>query len=676
MIDQRYFSRVRAFVPGLVLVAIYAWLAISSTGDSLELFSSRVAELRLRHAVGRDPVISSTFRIFAFDDAALTFVGAPELSLSEWAKVIRSIDAQHPRLIAIDKIFAVTATGDDVEAFNAAIRESKAQVLVGAFVAAQEIKQRDLLDPTLPGFAKSSLSPDFGFAYGPTKLIASGIGNAPRIAHINIEDGGARRPFYAMAGGAILPSMPLVANPNFQITAIGKATLNNIPIPLDHWGRVPSSFANPSDVQAHSYSARALIQRTRTSAPISVVEAGDVVVILPSMFTGNTDFFDSPYGRQSGGYFLVSALNDALSARFPYPLPYRAPWTLFAGLFGLVLASFLPLARVLWITIASSALLASTGLVAFAVFDVIAPWLPMACSTLSAGMFIYIERQRSETLRRVIVDAALDTARAVQMVTIPPPDHETPRLRIAAAFVPYEECAGDWWHHFMVGDIHYVVVADATGHGISAALITTASRAALESLAADPDPPTPHAILERIRRILRGMGGDRLTTCCCIAAFDFSRSTVSILNAGLSFPLLFPKDRSDVRISESSKRRGVGKAGGILVRAMGSPLGLSEEVDAEPIEYPLVEGDLLVLCSDGVVEAEDPSGAQWGHPALAQAVTSATNADAAASRARILAALTTYRKSQPLADDVTLVVVEVRGTKEITATSDDKGVAV
>ncbi len=661
---KRYGALGRAYVPALAVMALAVGLALAPSGVGLEQASARIVDLALRRAVGREPPLDPRIKIFAYDDATLSMVGAPDLPVSDWMKVVRALSAKKPQLVVIDKIFAQLPPGEDLTEFLEVF--AAAPVVVGAFVATDAIKDRPLLDLSLPAFAAENFlatgaarAPSGGFPYGPSAKLAAALGTTPRIGHANLEPGGARRPFVAFEGGRVVPSLPLLAAKSIRLDAADAVYADGKSMPIDHLGRTPGGFVSPEAVTKRSYSMRALIERARAGGDISVVKEADIVVILPLMFTGNADFFDSPYGRQPGGYFLVSDLNDVLIGRYTRPLPSRGILVCLWGVLGIYLGMRARLGRALVLVVAATAFACALGVAGFAFADVVSPWLPSALATLGCGTIMYLERQREETLRRVHVDAALETASALQMITIPPSTFVSPALKIAAAYVPADECAGDWWHHFELEGIRYVIVADATGHGVSAALISTASRAAVESLCAAGEPMEPAAILQRMGQVLFGMGQGRLTTCACAVAIDLRQGTMRIANSGLCFPLLVPARKDDDRLPEGTKRRGIAKAGVLTVRAAGSPLGLFDENDTNAVDVPLRAGDRLVIYSDGLTEANDPRGKQWGQNALAAALDRAREQDAPTILRDVLAALDLFREKEPFGDDVTVVVVDI-----------------
>jgi sigma-B regulation protein RsbU (phosphoserine phosphatase) len=92
----------------------------------------------------------------------------------------------------------------------------------------------------------------------------------------------------------------------------------------------------------------------------------------------------------------------------------------------------------------------------------------------------------------------------------------------------------------------------------------------------------------------------------------------------------------------------------------GTVLGLLPGVAYEEGEEPVLAGDLILLYSDGVVEATDRSGAEFGEERIVQLLRTHAADSAEEVRDRLLDALRQFAADQTFADDVTIVVVRVR----------------
>ena len=209
--------------------------------------------------------------------------------------------------------------------------------------------------------------------------------------------------------------------------------------------------------------------------------------------------------------------------------------------------------------------------------------------------------------------------------------------------MPAAATGGDYFDFIpMAGGCTAVVVGDVTGHGLGPALIMADARAYLRTLAFNFG--NARDILLRANELLRAdIDADRFVT-LFFGMVCLDRHTFEYLNAG--HPAGYLLDRT-----------------GAIKTTMASampPLGLMPLTDApQPVSLPLAHGDLLLLLTDGVLEAASPTGEEF-EVERALAVVRAHQARPAAEIVKALCTgVQTFSAGQPQADDITVVVVKV-----------------
>ena len=85
----------------------------------------------------------------------------------------------------------------------------------------------------------------------------------------------------------------------------------------------------------------------------------------------------------------------------------------------------------------------------------------------------------TETSEKARMQSELRTAKQVQEMLFPPLSADLEQVEIAGFYEPASECSGDWWHYYQDSEFVYFFIGDATGHGVSAALLTSAARSAV-----------------------------------------------------------------------------------------------------------------------------------------------------------------------------------------------------
>jgi serine phosphatase RsbU (regulator of sigma subunit) len=144
-----------------------------------------------------------------------------------------------------------------------------------------------------------------------------------------------------------------------------------------------------------------------------------------------------------------------------------------------------------------------------------------------------------------------------------------------------------------------VVVGDATGKGVPAALVMSTTCGMLQLAAQALDSFSPSKVLERVNETLVARIPTNMFVTCFYAILDPKSGTLSYANAGHDLPYL---------------RRVGGDAEEL--RARGMPLGLMPGMNYEQKEIVLEEGEAALFYSDGLVEAHDAQGEMFGFPRL------------------------------------------------------------
>ena len=245
-----------------------------------------------------------------------------------------------------------------------------------------------------------------------------------------------------------------------------------------------------------------------------------------------------------------------------------------------------------------------------------------------------IERQNRQMTKE------LEIARRLQRALTP---QQPPRVAGLEAAFRYESAVmvgGDVLDLSPLPDGKLLAfVGDAMGHGVEAAMLMAAAKVALH--AATRETPDPAQIMGRMNRELCGLIGDRFVTAVC-CRFDAAAKTAAVALAGHQQPL-----HVDGQTGELSRP---GDAG--------LPLGVRAEEEYNRFDCPFGPGDVLVLYTDGVTEATDARGRQYGELRLAEIVHRHGRSTAADLLAAVDADLKTHCGEAVRKDDFTLLVIK------------------
>jgi serine phosphatase RsbU (regulator of sigma subunit) len=205
-----------------------------------------------------------------------------------------------------------------------------------------------------------------------------------------------------------------------------------------------------------------------------------------------------------------------------------------------------------------------------------------------------------EIRERELLEQELEVARSIQQASLP---KQVPKLegwQITPYYQPAREVGGDFYDFHLLSEGRLgVVVGDATGKGVPAALVMSTTCGMLQLAAQALDSFSPSKVLERVNETLVARIPTNMFVTCFYAILDPKSGTLSYANAGHDLPYL---------------RRVGGDAEEL--RARGMPLGLMPGMNYEQKEIVLEDGEAALFYSDGLVEAHDAQGEMFGFPRL------------------------------------------------------------
>jgi len=248
---------------------------------------------------------------------------------------------------------------------------------------------------------------------------------------------------------------------------------------------------------------------------------------------------------------------------------------------------------------------------------------------------------------RVVMKRDLQIAREIQTWLLPNEPPKVPGIEVAFQTRPANTVAGDYYDMFLrpkgTPDENHVLlaVADVAGKSIPAAMLMATFQASLRTLSV-----TPSSLQELVASINRyactnSQGGLRFTT-AFLADLDPETRTLTYINAGHNQPMLCRKSGALERLD----------AGGL-------PIGISADAPYQSGSVVLAPGDWLVIFTDGVIEAMNTRGDEYGENRLLAAVATSSNGTPGEMMQRIMTDLDVFVGNTPQHDDVTCLLLKV-----------------
>ena len=258
-------------------------------------------------------------------------------------------------------------------------------------------------------------------------------------------------------------------------------------------------------------------------------------------------------------------------------------------------------------------------------------------------------REQTAQIREALLETAritqeMEIARAIQEALLPRHFPKTERLEFAATYRPAGFVGGDYFDFFLRGDgLLDVVIADVSGHDVGSALLVAEIRGALKGqhiAALEGCAETLSVLNEALHDDLTRVG---LLVSMFYLRFDEHLLTLRYANAGHNRQLLL---RCDGTVEE--------------LDGEGMIIGVTPHVDFEEKSLLFSPGDRFLLFTDGIIEAENKTGEQFGVKRLAEALRGARHADSQEALAQILSALELFIAGTHQRDDLAMVVATVR----------------
>lgn len=242
----------------------------------------------------------------------------------------------------------------------------------------------------------------------------------------------------------------------------------------------------------------------------------------------------------------------------------------------------------------------------------------------------------------------LEAARQMQMSLMPTASPVIDGMDIAGGCRPANHVGGDFFQYLQMDDSRWVVcLADVTGHGMEAAIPVVMFCGVLKSLV-DKGRKVDELLCSLNNTMHGGLTGNTLTgrTFVCFSGgeLDVEKRIFRLSNAGCPFPFHYRASVDEV----------------VELEIEGYPLGVRPNRNYRLMEVGLEPGDRVILCTDGIIEAEDRFGHMFGFDKLAYVIREGCRQQLPAAELRdyIMAEVTDYCEDVAQADDQTLMVIE------------------
>jgi sigma-B regulation protein RsbU (phosphoserine phosphatase) len=252
-----------------------------------------------------------------------------------------------------------------------------------------------------------------------------------------------------------------------------------------------------------------------------------------------------------------------------------------------------------------------------------------------------------EIADRVVMKRDLEIARDIQSWLLPSTPPVVPGLTIAFATRPANTVAGDYYDVFARATANpqeqklLLAVADVAGKSIPAALLMATFQASLKTLSSTPCSLKDLVVAMNRYACCNSQGGLRFTT-AFLGEYDPATRALNYINAGHNNPMVWRSSGTVERLDRG-----------------GLPFGIRDDASYDEGEISVFSGDWLVIFTDGLVEAVNQFGEEYGEARLLTVLQVNASMSPDLLLQRIIAEVNVFVGSTPQHDDITCMLIKV-----------------
>jgi serine phosphatase RsbU (regulator of sigma subunit) len=569
-------------------------------------------------------ILDPRIKILSFDNRTAAHLKAHDLTLKDWAQTIQAIASKENVRLVIPKIFDSPYEPQDIEAANKifASRHATSRITNLVYTSPHQIDNRspinvEQLNNNLRQVASTHTASDIldrakvgNIVYGAPDTLLSAFSS---FGHADYTGDNRLRPLICLENGTMVPQLALAGVGGLEIGASDVKIMGQ-PLRISDNGSIIVNTVPDNVIRKRSLSLLAAVILARSGKDLPPIKAGDYIVVIPAMFTGATDYAETALGTMPGSFLTVSVLNSALTGAWIREIRDPGVWVLLMGLLGFCFGYFIKPSRAALSLILVSLAITTVSLVLFAKLLIVFSFLLPVAGVCVGGLSGLITQSNVIGIEDMRMQKELEIATVVQKSFFPPAVIDpNAAVQVTGRFAPASECGGDWWGQMRHGGYSYLMIGDAVGHGVPAALVTAAAFSATklfeDRFALNPDAPIdPSLILDALNKVLCAMNSELACMTFLVMRIHDDSGQSIIANAGNPQPIIIPADPRDQRLTPGQRSK--------LITARGDVLGLSVESQYKTSTATLAPGDRIMFYTDGLIEnsghkTKKPLGKNW-----------------------------------------------------------------
>jgi serine phosphatase RsbU (regulator of sigma subunit)/CHASE2 domain-containing sensor protein len=666
--------RLRAAAAGVLIALVAGLVAASPALDRLRGLSIDVLTMLRWHAFGNAyPPASSPAVVVAIDEETFRtppFEGSPSVTWTpEIGRVLTAIIDGGAKVTGFDIIFPTSIEQSAVrygdETLGARLRGFDRDYLRALALGARagkvvlgQVQHQD--NPVLPS---------------PGQRAAVGFGANIRSLNVyNDPDQVVRRmPLVFTVDGAPVPSMPA----ELAARATGSPASAQVVAAGAVAGAITLNFAGGADdiptfslADLHACALKDDKDFFRRHFDGRVVLIGTLLDVEDRKITSKR-FATAPEGARaercalnapaagqtftrdslSGVYVQATAVNNLIRGDALFEFGRVSTGIVSFALAALAVAAALTLgptgASLAFVAIATlwtfGATIAFRGALAVPLVEPLLTALAALVATISYRLVVADRIMAAQIAQQRVREAEMASAAAIQRAMLPsmqPGDLCADQLDIFAQMIPARDVGGDLYDIVKLdADRVVITIGDVCGKGIPASLFMAITQTVMRLVVRTGE--DMRAEIEAANKLLASNNREDMFTTLFCGVINVRSGTMTYCNCGHNPPLVLRKGENTFE----------------LLRNCGPPLGIIEDISYVPRSIVLSPGDMLLLYTDGVTEAENTQSAQLGMKSFEEIVLEIRDHPARAVVEHVIKRVADFAKGAPQSDDITCVAV-------------------
>ncbi len=594
------------------------WLGVE---DFLTKQFERPILFKVRHSLGKTPLLNDKLVIYSFDDSTFSKLGRPFPTLREWSTILKNIARAKPRTVIISKVFSDNPDQLDRDHSLKEISSLGIDIVAGAFLVRGTIKGRHALKPegqdraffTWLPINKTPQDETIKYVkviqdqnvYGPSEpyLLEKAFTHLGNITSFDF-DINTFAPVINFNNQLFLPHISLFAAEKREIDR-GSLMLEGAKIPLQTDGNIQVNHLPPESIYNKGISSLGNLLSDDAKGAMKRIREGDVVLILTDMFTGGTTFIQTPFGLAPSSFSLIANVNSILSKSWITKFEWIKVLIFCGGLLGAGLSLSGSLA-LFWSGFFLTIFLALA--LEFFLFSYeniyLSLMLPMfTFAFIALTVFAYMARAKEKKLllMRIVeaekkrLEIEMRDAALIAKALLPDSIPHWPFCNVEVFHKPLTEASGDWFafEESLSGKVFHFILCDITGHGVQGAMVASTCKTVL-SLLIERNPDLlesqdfPAKFGEQVNSTLFRQGhGTHVATLLAIT-FIPEQDKFFFVSAGHPLPLLLDQELNQKPLTRTA------------ANSKFDPPGLTAGICMSITENPFIPGDQLVAFTDGL----------------------------------------------------------------------------